>query len=117
MALASVLQMHAQLTANLETSHIKDGAATEAGAPEQPPATPAVSRSAAYFLGTDASPSLTNGIALDDARLAAYQAIAAKARIQSNPSCQSFFHYEGERVLENTRFSMQYLGFPKSLPK
>jgi len=41
-------------------------------------------------------------------QLAAYVPIeAAKKRIGSSRACQDFFHGEGERALENTRFSVQ----------
>jgi hypothetical protein len=109
-ALPCLLQGQAQVAGGSELPYIDHQPVKTANAPEQPGANIRSAKRPAYFSGAEASLKLMVDVSVEDDVLAAYQAIsAARARIQSDRSCQRFFHAEGEQVLERTRFTMQYL--------
>jgi hypothetical protein len=111
--LSCLLQGQVQVAGESETSYVADRSARKSDVPEQLRADTASVHPVALFLGSEVNPQAATAAATDNALPLAHQAIAAaRERIRSNPTCQKFFHGEGEQVLEQTRFTMQYLKIP-----
>ena len=112
LGLSSLLQSQVQVAANSRIYQV-GCPAVSSELVKRAIATTASTSPAAFFPGSEVASKLAAGGAIDDGRLAAYQAIsAARARIQSNGACRKFFHGEGEQVLDKTRFTLQYLEIP-----
>lgn len=111
-ALSCLLQGQVQVAGKSETSYVGEHFAWNTENPEQA-AVKDGSIHRAFFLGAESGTSSTASDQFDEGVLVAHQAIAAaRERIRSNPTCQKFFHDEGELALDNTRFTTQYLQIP-----
>ena len=112
--LASALNGQVEPAEKFEGSYLNDATASKPVAAERPSAKDGGLQLPALFNVAEVDAKMAVGAPMDDAAMAAFQAIAAaRARIQSNANCHRFFHGEGERALETTRFSLQYLPNPR----
>jgi hypothetical protein len=112
-ALSCLLQGQVHVAGKSETSYVADRSVWKSDSRKQPAVNNEYNKPAALFFGNEPDTSLTAAAKSDDGVVAAQQAIAAaRERIRSNPTCQKFFHDQGEQVLEQTRFTMQYLTIP-----